>query len=242
MDSSAFNLNPLLLSEFFLRILSGFVLGAFIGLERQWRERTSGLRTHALVSCGSSAFAILSVVLSEKGVAHVIIAQIVSGIGFLGAGVIFREGFNLRGINTAATLWCSAGIGALCGVGLILEGFVMVGVVLAINVVLRPVARYFHKKPLTNHEIESTLRFKIVVKENAEDAIRKLLLKSIKHSELRLQKISSKKRKKDQRIDILADIAILNVDSDILESIVSKISMEESVEEIGWELIIGGFE
>ena len=93
------------------------LLGASIGFERQWRQRTAGLRTHALVCCGAAMFVLLGRLVSGNNADSTlrVAAQIVSGIGFLGGGLIFREGLSVRGLNTAATLWCSASIGALCG-------------------------------------------------------------------------------------------------------------------------------
>ena len=93
-------------------LLAAMLLGALIGAERQWRQRMAGLRTNALVATGAAVF-ILSAMSASPDSPGRIAAQIVSGIGFLGAGVIMRDGMNVRGLNTAATLWCSAGIGVL---------------------------------------------------------------------------------------------------------------------------------
>ena len=92
--------------------LAAFVLGTLIGAERQYRQRTAGLRTNALVALGSAAFVDLGQRLGGDVESIRIIAYVVSGIGFLGAGVIMKEGMNVRGLNTAATLWCSAAVGA----------------------------------------------------------------------------------------------------------------------------------
>ncbi|MCS6834237.1 MAG: MgtC/SapB family protein, partial [Flammeovirgaceae bacterium] len=110
------------LLEFTLRLLIALVLGAAIGFERQWRQKSAGLRTNTLVSIGSAAFTLISYSLTSledgvyKGDATRIIGQIVTGIGFLGAGVIMKDGMNIQGLNTAATIWCSASVGALAGV------------------------------------------------------------------------------------------------------------------------------
>ncbi|RUT66114.1 hypothetical protein CKG00_06690 [Morganella morganii] len=101
---------------YLLNLLAALALGALIGAERQWRQRMAGLRTNALVAVGAAVFILSSVTTSPDSPGR-IAAQVVSGIGFLGAGVIMREGMNIRGLNTAATLWCSAGIGVLCGLG-----------------------------------------------------------------------------------------------------------------------------
>src|SRR3954469_16267984 len=85
-----------------------FILGTLIGAERQYRQRTAGLRTNVLVALGSAAFVDLGMRLNGNAGAGQVLAYVVSGVGFLGAGVIMKDGGNIRGLNTAATLWCSA--------------------------------------------------------------------------------------------------------------------------------------
>jgi putative Mg2+ transporter-C (MgtC) family protein len=101
-----------------LNLLVAACLGAAIGLERQWRQRLAGLRTNTLVALGAAIFVTNSRGVSDDEGAARMAAQVVSGIGFLGAGVIFKEGLNVRGLNTAATLWCSAAVGLLAAGGL----------------------------------------------------------------------------------------------------------------------------
>src|ERR1700738_5428444 len=84
-------------------------LGAAIGFERQWRNRLAGLRTNTLVALGAASFVVFAALVPGEGSPTRVAAQVVLGIGFLGAGLIFREGMSVRGLNTAATLWCSAG-------------------------------------------------------------------------------------------------------------------------------------
>src|SRR5258708_19561079 len=91
--------------------------GACIGFERQWRQRMAGLRTNTLVAIGAASFVIFEGLFPDDGSPTRVAAQVVSGIGFLGAGIIFREGLQVSGLNTAATLWCSAAVGLLAGSG-----------------------------------------------------------------------------------------------------------------------------
>ena len=93
-------------------LVFAFVLGTLIGAERQYRQRSGGLRTNALVAVGAAAFVDIGMRLGDGAGALRIIAYVVSGVGFLGAGVIMKEGKNVWGLNTAATLWCSAAVGA----------------------------------------------------------------------------------------------------------------------------------
>lgn len=99
------------LSGFILRIVVALVLGIVIGTERQWRQRMAGLRTNALVAVGAALFASISILMNAKQNPTQVAAYIVSGIGFLAGAVIFKEGFSVRGLNTAATLWATAAVG-----------------------------------------------------------------------------------------------------------------------------------
>ena len=93
--------------DFTIRLTVAFLLGSVIGLERQWRQRMAGLRTNTLVCVGAALFVMLSTMTPGDSSPTRIAAQVVSGIGFLGGGVILKEGATIRGLNTAATLWCA---------------------------------------------------------------------------------------------------------------------------------------
>src|ERR1700744_1350309 len=99
-------------------LATAFVLGALIGAERQFRQRTAGLRTNVLVAVSAAAFVDMAMHLAGAEGAVRVIAYVVSGIGFLGAGVIMKEGTNVRGLNAAATLWGSAAVGCCAGADL----------------------------------------------------------------------------------------------------------------------------
>src|SRR6202046_4896013 len=100
------------------RSFTALLLGTCVGLERQWRQRMAGTRTNTLVAAGASAFVMCGFLVRDasRGEAQ-IVSYVVSGVGFLGAGVIFKDGGSVRGLNTAATIWCSAAIGAIAGLG-----------------------------------------------------------------------------------------------------------------------------
>jgi putative Mg2+ transporter-C (MgtC) family protein len=131
-----------------LNLFVAACLGASIGLERQWRQHLAGLRTNTLVALGAAIFITYARAAGDNEGATRIAAQVVSGIGFLGAGVIFKEGLNVRGLNTAATLWCSAAVGLLAGEGLALYGLIGAVLVIAANVGLRPLVRAINRQPM----------------------------------------------------------------------------------------------
>lgn len=109
------------------------LLGGVLGLEREYQNKPAGFRTLALICIGATAFTILSIRLSGEGVAHDrIAANIITGIGFIGAGVIFKSGVNVYGMTTAATIWITAGIGMAVGAGDYLLAVVITGVALTI--------------------------------------------------------------------------------------------------------------
>lgn len=105
------------LGEMVVKLLLAFLAGGLVGLERERQERPAGLRTHMLVCGGSLLFTVISLNIGDRGDHTRIAAQIVSGIGFLGAGTIFRSGSSVRGLTTAAGLWTVAAIGMGIGAG-----------------------------------------------------------------------------------------------------------------------------
>src|ERR1700677_1500554 len=121
-------MQTLSVADFALRLAVGVGCGALIGFERQWRARTAALCTNALVSGGATLFVLYSVAPGDSSPARVA-SYVVSGIGFLGGGVILREGFNVRGLNTAATLWCSAAVGVLAASGHLVFTLIATGAV-----------------------------------------------------------------------------------------------------------------
>src|SRR3984957_8060512 len=126
--------------ELVIRVGSALVLGGMIGAERQWRQRRGGLRTYALVSIGAALFVLLAPLTGARDEATRVAAQVISGVGFLGAGVLMRTGLSVHGLNTASTIWCSAAIGVLSGSGFFAAAFLGTTFVLIINIFLRPLA------------------------------------------------------------------------------------------------------
>jgi putative Mg2+ transporter-C (MgtC) family protein len=124
---------------FLARLGAAALLGIAIGFERQWRHRAVGLHTSSLVSVGAALFALLDYTL-QAGDSTRIVAGIVTGVGFIAGGVIFRSGINVTGLNTAATIWATAAIGALAGLGFYLEAVAGAVTIILLNVLLQPLA------------------------------------------------------------------------------------------------------
>lgn len=215
-----------------------FVLGSLIGAERQWRQRTAGLRTNALVSLGAAAFVMAPGMTSGGDISFRVAAQVVSGIGFIGGGVILREGLTIKGLNTAATLWCSAAIGVLCGLGFAREAAVGAGFVLLTNVFLRPVARKLERPDSQNlMNIDTQYLFRIQCRSNEENHLRALLLHNVVTPKLTLRSLSSEDIDPSGKLEIRATLIGAGRQDEELEGIVGRFSLEPSVSGVSWELL-----
>lgn len=146
-----------------ISLLVAFAMGTLIGAERQYRQRTAGLRTNVLVALGAAQFVDMAMHLAGPEGAVRVVAYVVSGIGFLGAGVIMKEGTNIRGLNTAATLWCSAAVGACAGADLIAQSVLLTGFVLAGNTLLRPLVGALERLPRNEESTEATYGVSLIV-------------------------------------------------------------------------------
>jgi len=165
-------------------------------------------------------------------------AQVVSGVGFLGAGVIMRDGLNVRGINTAATLWCSAAIGCPAGSGLMFDAALASAVVLAANVILRPVAWRIDRGPQAGAEIPVAYRFFAVCRSAGEAHVRALLVQSLAApAEFELRSVQSQDINGGDRVAVTADLVLVGAGSAHLEQAVSRLSLEPSVSGVRWELV-----
>lgn len=143
--------------ELSLRLVVAFVVGAVVGVERERRAKAAGLRTHMLVSGGAAIFTIASLTLFGGGVSGDqgrVAAQIVTGVGFLGAGAILRSGVSVSGLTTAATIWVAAGLGMLAGGGAYL--LALVSVILTV-VSLRIPHKWLRRKRATTTNLDEEL-------------------------------------------------------------------------------------
>jgi len=162
-----------------LSLVAAFVLGTLIGAERQYRQRTAGLRTNVLVAVGAAAFADLASRLGGPTDAMRVVANVITGVGFLGAGVIMKEGLNVRGLNTAATLWCSAAVGSCAGTDMLAEAVLITFIIIAGNTILRPVANAIDRIPLDERRSEVSYEVRLTVETSALADLRDLLIEAL---------------------------------------------------------------
>ncbi|MET9291428.1 MgtC/SapB family protein [Streptomyces sp. NPDC003077] len=221
-------------------IAAGLGFGAVIGLERQWRARMAGLRTNALVAAGAALF----VLLSQYGFAAAtsttgydgsrVAAQIVSGIGFLGAGVIMRDGLSVRGLNTAATLWCSAAVGALAGTGLYVVATLGTLGVVGANLVLRPLGRRLDREPGGGAEVATDYYFEAVCTKPEEAPVRALVVQAVSRPGFRLRAVHSRDADTRGMVTVAAELTTERRDDSLLEEAVSRLSLEPAVSAVSW--------
>jgi putative Mg2+ transporter-C (MgtC) family protein len=133
--------------ELVRRLCLAAALGAVLGLEREWRQKYAGLRTNILIAIGAALFTMMSIDLSVSsgGDPTRVAAQIVTGIGFLGAGAIMRTGSGVRGLTTAAMIWVNAAIGVAVGGGEYQLAITATVVSLVVLILLNPVERWIDK-------------------------------------------------------------------------------------------------
>jgi len=134
--------------EFAIRLGVALLAGACIGLERQFHRKNAGLRTNTLVAIGAAVFTMIS--FHFMGGNNVdptrVIGQIVTGVGFLGAGVIIHQGISIQGLTTAATIWCSAAMGCLAASGLYLEVLICTAAIVFVNIFFRWIDDFIVRK------------------------------------------------------------------------------------------------
>ncbi len=224
--------------EFILRLLTAFSCGVAIGIERQLRQRTAGLRTITLVTSGACLFVTLGV-LTGNGVAGVtqIAAYVVSGVGFLGGGVIMRDKGSIQGINTAATLWCSAAVGVLSGSGHYLPALAGTVVVLLVNTVLRSLSHAINATPVSNADLIREYQITVICLAADEIHVRTLLSNSMYAKPLSFQSLTSEDVEQEgavERIKVTATLKLHPKDQAKLEQIASRMSMEKSISSVSW--------
>ena len=225
--------------QFSLHLLSAILMGGTVGLERQWRQRMAGTRTNALVAGGAAAFVMCGLLLTNDPSGRGrIVSYVVSGVGFLGAGVIFKDGANVRGLNTAATVWCSAAIGALCGLSALNLALILAIGVLFTDMVLRPIAYRLHPvlpdptPAETRYEIQLACRSSVVAR------IRALLLSTITGLPVKLQSIHGEQKNDDGGDSHLrAEVATAGRNNEAVEQLVMRLSIEDEVSSLSWSVV-----
>jgi len=228
---------------FSLHLVCAILMGAMVGLERQWRQRMAGTRTNALVAAGAAAFVMCRLQLGKDLSAQGrIVSYVVSGVGFLGAGVIFKDGANVRGLNTAATIWCSAAIGALCGLGSLNFAAVLGFAVVLTNVALRPLAYRLHPVLPTATPAETCYEIRLACRLSVAAHLRGLLLSTISRLPLTLQSIHAEQDDANDQTHLRAEVVTAGRNNEAMEQVVIRLSMEEEITTLSWAIVDSAME
>ena len=229
--------------DFLENLLLAALLGSLIGVERQWRQRIAGLRTNSLVAAGSGLFVLLSQMIPTGGDQSRIASYVVSGVGFLGAGVIMKDGASIRGLNTAATLWCSAAVGALAGFGLRVEATIGAVAVIAIHLMLRPCAQVINRRSVRRADEDVRYRVRIVCRDEVEPSIRLAILQGVSGTSVHLQSLQSLDLNGGTHtMEVSAELDSQRRQDHVLEKIVSRMSLERGVTTASWRVRRSGEE
>ncbi len=212
---------------------AAFVLGCLIGLERQIRQRNAGLRTVVLVAVGSAAFVHLGGRLFGAEGQTRIIAYVVSGIGFLGAGVIMKEGAQVRGLNTAATLWSSAAVGAFAGGGLLAESAIVTAFVLGGNTLLRPLVNYINRRPIIPGETEALYRVHIVCAPSDVSEARDLLYEELERHHYPVREIETLSEG-EELVELAAVLVPTTANPEDLDAITTHLARHDNIDSATW--------
>jgi putative Mg2+ transporter-C (MgtC) family protein len=225
--------------ELLVRVGLATLLGLAIGVERQWRSRMAGLQTMALVSMGSALFLILGAYGFHRDVDPTrVAAQIVTGVGFLGAGVIMKQGSSVIGLNTAATLWATAAVGALAGAWAWREAVAGAALIIAGNGFLHPLAARMDRLHLnTGRELPSTdYVVEVVGRRDDEAAIRALLVEALTGPGFRVTSLASRSTDTPDQVRLHAEMSAAQRDDTRLENALRVLSAEPAVREARWSI------
>jgi putative Mg2+ transporter-C (MgtC) family protein len=222
--------------DFLIAFGSALGLGLLIGLERQWGQHPAGLRTNALVCGGAALYVLMANAFGNGTDTARVAAQVVTGIGFLGGGVILREGITVRGLTTAATLWCTAAIGTLCGAGQIRFAAIAAAAVVLTNWLLNPVSRWIDRLAAKRIYLETTYRVKITCFMSEEGRLRRLLAQQIAaQRDMILHGIGIHSTDHADRGLIVADVEMRVRDERVLQEIVAQLNADPSTMSTSWE-------
>lgn len=220
-----------------INLAVAMVCGAVIGSERQVRQRMAGLRTNALVALGAAGFVTFSLLFPQEVSQTRVAAQVVSGIGFLGAGIIFRDGFNIHGLNTAATLWCSAAVGLMAGASAWQFALLLTGMVVFINLGLRPLVKFIKRK--TKAGVPHLRQYRVLVTcQPAEEArLRSLILRTLTTGGLHLSEVAVQVAEGGLGVELAATVTSEAGDDQVLEMAVQRMAAEPGLARIRWAAV-----
>lgn len=226
-------MQTLTIADFVLRLGVGLGCGALIGLERQWRARMAGLRTNALVATGATLFVLYAATTTDSSPTRVA-SYVVSGIGFLGGGVILREGVNVRGLNTAATLWCSAAVGVLAASGHLVFALIATATIIGVHLLGRPLGRLVdHDNPAEEAEDQQPYQVQLICRPKTEQYARAQIVQHTRQNDLTLRGIHTGRAENDNVV-LTAYLLVEGRAPARLENLVAELSLLRDIHAVHW--------
>lgn len=232
------------INGFAVHLVFATVLGAIIGLERQISRHPAGILTNLIVCLGAYSFTAFSFLVNPAEIKDItrVAAQVVSGIGFLGAGVIMREGGNVRGLNTAATVWASAAVGILCCVDNLAYAILVSAAIVLLHLVLHPISHKIDKmrkydKSERRMNQEALYRISVVCPEDVELDVRKNIMSIIKHEpEALLHTLETVGTNDGHNKKIRAYITTKTDNDSLIENLITQVGKSSKVISTGWKI------
>lgn len=225
---------------FAIRLLIAAGLGILIGAERQLTKHRTGILTNVIVCVGSFAFTAFSY-LAKDGSSDVtrVAAQIVSGIGFLGAGVIISDGTKIKGINTAASIWASASVGILCCLDRWWFAAMVAGTIVLAHIVIHPITEFITKKQEYNKgksdKLETFYRISIVCSEENADEIKKNIIEYFREFDDVLLRNLEMSDVDGGNVKVRAEISTKRKNNELVEHIITHVGKHEDIISTGWK-------
>ncbi|HKU81642.1 MAG TPA: MgtC/SapB family protein [Candidatus Tumulicola sp.] len=222
-------------TEFAVRLLIGAALGVAIGFERQWRQRTAGMQVSGLVAVGATLFSLAAMAIGGEKDTR-IFANIVSGVGFIAGGVILRQGMNVSGLNTAATIWSTAAVGSLAGVGYFEYASVGAAAVIALNLLVSPIAASIDSRSLVYRERhgESLYTLRAVCTEEAEGAVRTTIVQTVSTTKLNLRALTT--GTVEDGSEVRAELRLSHRDDTLIEKLANALGAHPDVRKVTWRI------
>ena len=222
------------LSGFSIRLALAIILGFFVGLERQWTKHQAGILTNVIVCVGAYAYTAFSFVIHQDNTDLTrVAAQVVSGVGFLGAGLILRDGTNIRGLSTAATIWTTAAIGILCTLPKVLYA-VIVAAAVVVLLFFNKLRSYDKEKRAKD---ECMYKISVTCLDNFEVDIRAHLMSALKDArDIILHNLESSETD-DGNTKIRAYVSAAKKNDEAIENVLNRIGKDEGILRAGWNII-----
>ena len=223
----------LVTQSIFLKLVIAAILGALIGVERQLRNQHTGLVTHALVALGAAAYTSLPTAL---GLQHDLrmSGQVITGIGFLGAGLIIKDGTNIKGLSTSATIWATGAIGVFIGYGFIFLAAETALLVVSLNLCLGKISRYFDRYSLSSQSVNVLYSLKAKCPVEDEATVRGTLINSMLRYDFRVRSIASRLAKDRNEVEIEAVLFGSQDSYRAIEALASSLNHDLNIHSTSW--------